>query len=104
MHIVIELWRPTQAWLDLSEAERKDVMAKLDGTMAEFAANGVKPLAMGTTDKGVDWAFYTVWFLPSIEQKRLFDFDRGPVDFFEQVYFTGPQQNPDEMVAAMLAV
>lgn len=60
-------------------------------------------LAVGTPDKGSEWAYFSVWKLPSIDRKHLFDFDRGPVDSFEQAYFTGSAATPPELVAAMMS-
>ncbi|MEG8279877.1 DUF6616 family protein [Streptomyces sp. AHA2] len=109
MYYVIELWRPRQAWRDLTAEQRTAFLSGMDATLESLTAVGVRPVAMGRAEPLLEespWAFYTVWRSPTRhDARRLTTADDPQMDgYFELVRISGADEGPAALAHAMTAL
>lgn len=109
MKMYIELWKATQAWIDLSKDERGNYMNQLGPAIEQMVESGVEILNWGSIDqstyKKVDYDFFAVWKFPSIESAESFEKlveGAGWYNYFEQVNAMGDPTTPQDVIGQLI--
>ena len=96
MHLYIELFKPKDAWLQLSAEDRAQYLQTAGSTMQGAVAAGAELVGVGAADSETShdagYDFYAVWKLPSPDVVELFE--KGIEDddwysYFEQTNASG---------------
>lgn len=109
MKMYIELWKATQAWIDLSKEERGNYMGQLGPAIQQLVEGGAEILNWGAIDqetyKKVDYDFFAVWRFPSQEAAEGFEKlveGAGWYTYFEQVNAMGNPVSPQEVIGQLI--
>lgn len=110
MALFLELWKPKQAWLELSSQQREDFIAGIGPSIEGLLQAGVELVGIGMvdpeTDMRGDYDYWAVWDLPSEELVAQFEKavrDDGFYDYFEQINARGEPRDPDAVFGDMIA-
>lgn len=111
MHLVVELWKPTPAFLAAPSAVREEIIAGVRGGIEQMAAAGIHTLGWGRVTPsedhppGYDW--FSVWEIPSPELVDAFFAGvaaSGWYDWFEQVNIAGELESAAAVLEDHLAL
>jgi len=109
MYLYLELWSARDAWLKLSESERKAYFEKVTGTIADLLESGSEALAFALndadTDRRANYEYLALWRMPdratAVEfEKRLNEL--GWYDLFDQVNMRGEEITAEVGLGHML--
>lgn len=109
MKMYIELWKATQAWIDLSKDERGNYMSQLGPAIQQLVESGVEIINWGaidsTTYNKVDYDFFAVWKFPSQDAAESFEKlveGAGWYNYFEQVNAMGNPVTAEEVIGQLV--
>lgn len=107
----IELWKATQAWTDLSTADRGAYMTALGPAIQGLMEKGVQVVSWGANEAGTfkkaDYDFFAVWTFPDGETAKGFEQmveGAGWYNYFEQVNLMGQAQGPEEIIGHLIGM
>jgi uncharacterized protein (TIGR02246 family) len=112
-HLYVELWNPTQAWLDLSPEDRKAYFTKVGGEIQKLTGAGVEVLGFAVNDNDKetphrsDHRYVAVWEMPSKEQVKMLEdsvSQAGWYNYFEQVNARGKLVSPPTALEDMISL
>ena len=105
MYIYVEQWTPKQAWLDLSEEERRAFVDAIMPLIRKHEEMGIETLAMATIDSDTfaksDHVFLSVLRMPDAATARTFEQDIAATDwyeYFEQTNARGKIREPEAVI------
>lgn len=109
MKLFLELWKPRQAWLDLSTDERQEYIESIGPGIGGLLEQGVELVGIGTidsdTDQRADYEYWAVWKLPSEEMVSKFESEVREArfyDYFEQINARGEPRSTNEVFGEMI--
>ena len=109
MKMYIELWKATQAWIDLSKEERGNYMSQLGPAIQQLVESGVEIINWGAIDSNtynkVDYDFFAVWKFPSQESAESFEKlveGAGWYNYFRQVNAMGNPVTAEEVIGQLI--
>ena len=111
MHLYIELWKPRQKWLDLSEQERQRYVQQVGPGIGQLAEAGVELVGFAINDEDTpyrsDYRYLAVWKMPGQEQVDLLEKileEAAWHEHFEQVNARGEAVPPPEVLGDMVGL
>lgn len=109
MKLFLEMWKPRQAWLDLSTEERQEYISSIGPGMGELLGAGIELLGIGTidvdTDQRANYDYWAVWQIPSDELVPKFENEVREArfyDYFEQINARGEPRSVEEVFGQMI--
>ncbi len=111
MQLMLELWKPKQSWLDLSEEERSAYVESIQPSIGGLMEAGVDLVGIGKidedTDRVADYRYWAVWRIPSRALAERFENqvrEDGFYDYFEQVNARGEIRDPKDVFSEMIGL
>lgn len=105
MYLFVELWKPKQAWLDLSQAERAAYFEPLGPIIGDLVGKGLDIIGWSIndaeTDMRGDYTYMAAYRMPSLDLIQTFEEmvqSAGWYDYFEQINARGPLMTPPDVL------
>jgi hypothetical protein len=105
MYLFVELWKPKQAWLDLSTAERAAYFEPLGPVIGGLVEQGLDIIGWSindaVTDMRGDYTYIGAYRMPNLEFAETFEKtvrSVGWYDYFEQINARGPLMAPPDVL------
>lgn len=109
MYLYIELWKPRQKWLDMSEQERSDYVAGIGPEIEKLTERGVELVGFALNDEETphraDYRYIAAWKMPDkslVEDLESSVEGAGFHDYFEQVNGRGRLLSPEDALGDMI--
>lgn len=111
MHLYIELWNAKDAWLDLSEAERRKYVEQVGPGIGQLQEAGVELIGFARNDEETPhragYRYLAAWTMPGREQVELLEGileEAGWHQYFEQVNARGELVEPQVVLGDMISL
>ena len=107
--LYVELWTPRQAWLDLSQEERREFFNQVGGEIQALTSEGIQIVGFALNGQETahrsDFQYIAVWQMPSQEHVEMLEesvSQAGWYEYFEQENASGELISPTAALADMV--
>lgn len=109
MYLYVELWKPRQKWLEMSEKAREEYVAGIGPDIERLTNQGVEILGFAVNDEETphraEYRYLAAWKMPDkslVEDLEAAVEAAGFHDYFEQVNARGGLMSPEEAMGDMI--
>ena len=109
--LYVELWTPRQAWLDLSQEERREYFNQVRGEIQAHTSEGIQVVGFALNGQETayrsDFQYIAVWQMPSPEHVEMLEesvSQTGWYEYFEQENASGELISPTAALADIVGL